>query len=260
MNNPLNYADPTGHRAMSPVAGGFKAVGKAIKTVSNAVKNITATVSQGAAIVANSARQIGNTVRGTGGGTVEYASSVTSIAKTIEKIRYNHIKEFCTVFRPRLSPKINNPLQRLNLTISKGVNLSATLGVFTYDLSFGISFDTKGNLGVQYSFAGGVTASSSPSIALMKYETYTNAPDIYTLEADGANIGGSGGGIVYGVPLYASGDMVLVGDVNGNSDNLYYGVNTAIGIGTPGAEGHAEISYTGTLWSVNMHDLLNNKK
>lgn len=103
-------------------------------------------------------------------------------------------------------------------------------------------------------FAGGVTASVSPSIAIAGYETITNAPDIYALEGDGANVGGAGAGVVMGVPVYGSGDFVIVGDPNSTGKH-YYGVTIAGGIGTPGAEGHAEISDTKTDVSINIYDV-----
>lgn len=136
-----------------------------------------------------------------------------------------------------------------------GINVSGTLGIWTYDGSLGVSVDAKGNIGIQYSYAGGVTVSSEPSLAIAVYETATNAPDIYTLEGDGASAGGAVVSSVSGIPVFVSGDVVIVGDVN-NKDKHYYGVTGAVGVGTPeGGEMHIEISGTKTVWSTNIKEL-----
>lgn len=157
-----------------------------------------------------------------------------------------------------ISKKVNlvtKILSNINYTNSVGINVSGTLGIWTYDGSLGVSVDAKGNIGIQYSYAGGVTVSSEPSLAIAVYETATNAPDIYTLEGDGASAGGAVVSSVSGIPVFASGDVVIVGDVN-NKEKHYYGVTGAVGVGTPeGGEMHIEISGTKTVWSTNIKEL-----
>lgn len=95
----------------------------------------------------------------------------------------------------RINTLITGIKDNVNLTVTRGINISGTLGVWTYDFSIGLSFDAKGNVGIQHSFAGGVTASAAP---------------------------------VMGVPVYGSGDFVVTGDPN-SSDKHYYGVTVAGG-------------------------------
>ena len=90
----------------------------------------------------------------------------------------------------RINTLITGIKDNVNLTVTRGINISGTLGVWTYDFSIGLSFDAKGNVGIQHSFAGGVTASVAP---------------------------------VMGVPVYGSGDFVVTGDPN-SSDKHYYDV------------------------------------
>lgn len=125
----------------------------------------------------------------------------------------------------RINTLITGIKDNVNLTVTRGINISGTLGVWTYDFSIGLSFDAKGNVGIQHSFAGGVTASAAP---------------------------------VMGVPVYASGDFVVTGDPN-SSDKHYYGVTVAGGVGTPGGEVHAEISITKTDASINVFDIIKKK-
>lgn len=125
----------------------------------------------------------------------------------------------------RINTLITGIKDNVNLTVTRGINISGTLGVWTYDFSIGLSFDAKGNVGIQHSFAGGVTASAAP---------------------------------VMGVPVYGSGDFVVTGDPN-SSDKHYYGVTVAGGVGTPGGEVHAEISITKTDASINVFDIIKKK-
>ena len=173
----------------------------------------------------------------------------------------NTVKQVCSTARrinkDEMSIKVNlvtNFLSNINYTNTKGVNVSLTVGMWTFDASVGISIDAKGNLGIQHSLAGGVTTAEKPSAAIAVYETVTNAPDIYALEGEGINIGGAVAGEALGLPAYASGDIAIVGDVN-SMDKHYYGVTGALGVGSDGKEAHIEVSNSKTDWSINIKDL-----
>ena len=178
------------------------------------------------------------------------------------KAEMNTAKKVCStakrINKDEMSKKVNlvtKIFSNINYTDTKGINVSGTIGAWTYDASIGISIDFKGNIGIQYSYAGGVTASAGPSIAIAAYETTTNAPDIYTLEGDGASVGGAMVSSVSGIPAFVSGDIVIVGDVN-STDKHYNGVTGAVGVGVPeGEEMHIEISGTETVWSTNIKEL-----
>ena len=60
------------------------------------------------------------------------------------------------------------------------------------------------------------------------------------------------------VPVYGSGDFVVTCDPN-SSYKHYYGVTLAGVVGSPGGDGHAEISPTMTDASINVYDIIKNK-
>ena len=187
----------------------------------------------------------------------QYSSFYNFATIRSNEIRANINRIMCSTNK-RINTLITGTKDNVNLTVTRGINISGTLGVWTYDFSIGLSFDAKGNVGIQHSFAGGVTASAAPSISAAGYTTVTNAPDIFELENEGSNVGGALAAPVMGVPVYASGDFVVTGDPN-SSDKHYYGVTVAGGVGTPGGEVHAEISTTKTYASINVFDIIKKK-
>ena len=187
----------------------------------------------------------------------QYSSFYNFATIRSNEIRANINRIMCSTNK-RINTLITGTKDNVNLTVTRGINISGTLGVWTYDFSIGLSFDAKGNVGIQHSFAGGVTASAAPSISAAGYTTVTNAPDIFELENEGSNVGGALAAPVMGVPVYASGDFVVTGDPN-SSDKHYYGVTVAGGVGTPGGEVHAEISNTKTDASINVFDIIKKK-
>ena len=187
----------------------------------------------------------------------QYSSFYNFATIRSNEIRANINRIMCSTNK-RINTLITGTKDNVNLTVTRGINISGTLGVWTYDFSIGLSFDAKGNVGIQHSFAGGVTASAAPSISAAGYTTVTNAPDIFELENEGSNVGGALAAPVMGVPVYGSGDFVVTGDPN-SSDKHYYGVTVAGGVGTPGGEVHAEISTTKTDASINVFDIIKKK-
>ena len=138
---------------------------------------------------------------------------------------------------------IQKALSKVNLTYSTGVNISGSPSAFSFNLQGGISIDTKGNVALQGSFSGGVTA-GSPSISITSYRTITNAPNIKKLTGPGYQIGGSVGVPVSSVSLVAGGDFNIIPDTELNK--TYYGITTNVGLGTPGYEFHVEWGETAT--------------
>ena len=187
----------------------------------------------------------------------QYSSFYNFATIRSNEIRANINRIMCSSNK-RINTLITGIKDNVNLTVTRGINISGTLGVWTYDFSIGLFFDAKGNVGIQHSFAGGVTASAAPSISAAGYTTVTNAPDIFELENEGNNVGGALAAPVMGVPVYGSGDFVVTGDPN-SSDKHYYGVTVAGGVGTPGGEVHAEISTTKTDASINVFDIIKKK-
>lgn len=152
---------------------------------------------------------------------------------------------------------IKKTLSKVNMTYSRGNNISGTLGVFALNFQIGMSVDTKGNFAIQYSVGGGVTG-GSPSISCTGYQSISNAPSIHNLNGKGYQIGGSGGVSVYGVPLAFGGDFNIIPDDERNRH--YLGVTGNLGIGTPGAEFHVEWGNTSTIeiTEFNVFDMAEN--
>ncbi len=139
---------------------------------------------------------------------------------------------------------VQHTLSNVDITYSRGVNISGTPSIFIFNLQAGISIDTDGNIAIQGSAGGGIT-SGSPSISVTEYKSVTNAPSIEKLEDLGYQIGGSVGIPVSGVPLAAGLDFNIVPDNDLNT--AYCGITTNGGFGVPGGEFHVEWGKTGTL-------------
>ena len=296
-NNPLNYSDPTGHSLWSRIKSTAKKVAKkvvkAAKTVIKTVKNVVKTVKNAISHTSRSSRSstISRSTRNVSTNSNVYKNNTfytnasynrTKMSKGVKLVgvhsksknkQYSSFYNFATIRSNEIRANINRIMcstnkrintlitgikDNVNLTVTRGINISGTLGVWTYDFSIGLSFDAKGNVGIQHSFAGGVTASAAPSISAAGYTTVTNAPDIFELENEGSNVGGALAAPVMGVPVYGSGDFVVTDDPN-SSDKHYYGVTVAGGVGTPGGEVHAEISTTKTYASINVFDIIKKK-
>ncbi len=161
---------------------------------------------------------------------------------------YNKIVKPVTKLASKLFSKINS-------TYSTGYNVSATVGGFSFNGQVGISVDTKGNIAVQYSYAGGVTGGSA-GVSVTRYKSRTNAPDIYQLEGASQQIGGSYGVSIYGVPIYAGGDLIFMRNEKLNEN--YFGYSKNIGFGTFGGEMHVEWGETQTFSGAefNVYDLI----
>ena len=138
---------------------------------------------------------------------------------------------------------VQKKLGKVNRTYSRGTNISGSPNIFSFNLQCGISVDTKGNVAVQVSYAGGVTTGSSGG-SITSYRTVTNAPNIKKLEGPSYQCGGSVGIPVSNIPIAAGGDFNIIPDKELN--RTYFGTTTNVGIGTPGAEVHIEWGETAT--------------
>ena len=150
------------------------------------------------------------------------------------------------------SPIVNaveETLSKADLTYSTGLNASGTFGMWTFNAQIGVSMDTKGNIAVQPSFAGGITTGVTPSGTISSYRSITNAPSIDKLNGPGYQIGGSAIIPANNVPVAVSGDFNIIPDGN---DRAYYGgtCGVGLGVGDPGGEFHAEWGNTGTIPST----------
>ena len=122
----------------------------------------------------------------------------------------------------------------VDMTITLGFSITASIGFWTYSASVGISMDFEGNIGVHGSVAAGLTT-GDVSLGVAGFVTVTNAPTVHALEGDSTQIGATA----------AFGPRASVDAVMFESDgNEYYGVSVGIGAATPKLEGHATIAHT----------------
>ena len=83
----------------------------------------------------------------------QYSSFYNFATIRSNEIRANINRIMCSTNK-RINTLITGTKDNVNLTVTRGINISGTLGVWTYDFSIGLSFDAKGNVGIQHSFAG----------------------------------------------------------------------------------------------------------
>ena len=193
-NNPLNYSDPTGHSLWSRIKSTAKKVAKkvvkAAKTVIKTVKNVVKTVKNAISHTSRSSRSstISRSTRNVSTNSNVYKNNTfytnasynrTKMSKGVKLVgvhsksknkQYSSFYNFATIRSNEIRANINRIMcssnkrintlitgikDNVNLTVTRGINISGTLGVWTYDFSIGLSFDAKGNVGIQHSFGGG---------------------------------------------------------------------------------------------------------
>ena len=162
-----------------------------------------------------------------------------------------------TVAKKIIKPAIKSVQKitsKINLTYSAGVNVSGTPSAWIFNGQIGVSIDTKGNVAIQASGGGGVTTGSS-SIAITRYKSVSNAPNIDKLNGSFYQMGGSIAVPVEGIPVAAGGDVMLMPDTELNTG--YFGLTENIGFGTPGKEFHVEWGETTTIscTQFNIYDI-----
>ena len=187
-----------------------------------------------------------------GNNPVMYADSTGLASYSIENFTKESIKGRATAYRLALKI-IEKVASKYDITWSGGLNISGSPGAFIGSFQGGTAIDTKGNVALQGSYAGGVTTSAGAAIT--GYITRTNAPNIDALEGLGAQLGGSVGAPVFGVPIVLGADVNIIPDPG--KKKVYTGSTGNIGFGFPGAEAHVEWGETATLGGarINIFDI-----
>lgn len=142
---------------------------------------------------------------------------------------------------------IKKLLEPIHLTSSTGLTASGSLtGFWGGSVQGGCSFDAQGNAAIQGAYAGGLTGGSA-GLMIGGYNTITNAPNIFKLEGESCQIGGSATILLSGIPFVIGVDVNLIPD--SNAGKMYFGITRTFGIAILGAggEGHVEWGSTGTL-------------
>ena len=149
---------------------------------------------------------------------------------------------------------VQKALSKLNLTYSRGYNISGSPGLLNFNAQIGVSADTKGNIAIQATGGYGVTT-GSPSGSITGYTSMTNAKDISALEGLYFQLGGTIAVPILEIPFAFGGDMMIL--PNQESGKNYFGLTRNLGFGTPGQEFHVEWGSTATLAStrINLYDI-----
>ncbi len=139
---------------------------------------------------------------------------------------------------------VEKVLAEVDITYSRGCNVSFEAVGLIGNFQIGIAMDTKGNIAMQASGGGGFTSGDN-GISFSRFECITNAPNIDKLNGPSAQTGGSVGVLVYDVPIYGGGDVMCIPDFK--EQTAYFGFTGNVGVGTPGYEGHIEMGMTDTI-------------
>ena len=145
----------------------------------------------------------------------------------------------------------HNPIQRVLYnaynTVRKNVSATYSRGVTVsaggFNVTIGISADTKGHIAPQITFTSGIGTGSFTDWSIGLYQTVTNAPGIDKLDGYGIQCGGSAGTVVEGVPIFAGADLNIIPD----GSKVYGGATSSVGIGSPGVDLHVQQGNTWTL-------------
>lgn len=131
---------------------------------------------------------------------------------------------------------VKDNLAKIDFTYSFGGSASVTVGYFMFSGSIGLAMDTKGNMGIQGTLGGGLTTGiptkgriEGITFAGGGFTSISNAPDIYALENEGTNVGGS----AFIPPMLAvlGLDLNFLGNVNEKPYEGYYGLTASVSMG-----------------------------
>lgn len=128
-------------------------------------------------------------------------------------------------------------------TKAVGISASATPSIFVFDIGIVVAADHQGNIGIQWTPGGGVTA-GTPSANLGITVQETNAADIESLTGEGYNLGGS-----VGAEYMLGGDFNIIPRKDGG---YYYELTVTGGLGA-GGEVHAAWGETKEIECLNIN-------
>ncbi len=146
---------------------------------------------------------------------------------------------------------VKDNLAEYDFTYSFGGGVTLTPGFWLFSGNIGLAMDTKGNMGIQGTLSSGVTIGLK-SIAWGLFTSISNAPDIYALEKEGTDIGGS---VIFPAILAVLGlDLNFLGDINKKPYEGYYGLTASVDNGE-GFDLHVTEGYTFPIFKyVNVFD------
>lgn len=150
--------------------------------------------------------------------------------------------------------KVQSALDKVNFTYTGGYSANMTPTIGSLGSQLGITIDSDGNVAIQGTMAVGLT-SGGAGMSVSRFDSFTNAPNYRYLEKEGYQFGGSYGFFIGQVPVTAGLDANIIPSQNNN----YYGLSPSFGIGgSTGFELHMSKSYTSTILSFNVFEIINN--
>ena len=144
------------------------------------------------------------------------------------------------VVRP-IVKSVQNTLANVDATFTTGLSLSMCTEFWSFNVQGGISIDTKGNVAIQGTGAGGLCTGPF-GFSACGYNMITNAPNIYKLEGPGYQVGGTMN--IAGTPIVVGGEANIIPDEE--LGKVYGGVTGIMGFGASN-EVHVEWGETRTL-------------
>ncbi len=270
-NNPLRYVDPSGHSYATLPDGTSMSINSASdarhfnlvkdkQLVSLSSKALTSGKYFASDVVSASKNEyIRNKIADISNAMLTSFKNANSSPKSEPKPWYKRLVKNGANITKKCVGGIESFTSQLNLTYSTGYNLSGMSGIWSLGGSVGVSVDTEGNIGIQYSKGWGI-GTGTPSLSLMKYETFTTAENIFGLNDNGFGIGGS---VSVG---FIGGGKDLTFGLDNKDEITFAGYSRTSGLVLPaapiGGEGHYQYDNTDTFQlpilktkSVNIYDL-----
>lgn len=256
--NPVSFVDPFGLWSLRDAWNGVKnwVEEKVVEPVSDFGKTVVDAVVDTSERVVEALADAGQAVaEAFVDAKNDIATAVTDTYNGAKQKVKDSVKWGATNVLKPLVDNIQNQLSEKDLTYSKGINLSGSLGLFGINLQGGIALDTEGNIALQGTPGANLTASTGLlSGSISGYQTVTNAPSVENLTKLGYQAGGSAS--ILHLPVVVGADVNVIPD--SEKPGVYYnGITTSAGWGTPGAEAHVGAGYTFTLAQCNVFEHFN---
>ena len=237
--NPIRYIDLNGKDPITPQQARDMAwefwedqVQKVVSEIENEIdsiqNDINETIDAGIQMAKDAAEAVGNGIKTTVKNTTDNVMNITNNGVQL----------------------IRNILKNQTGTLSVAVDTSFIPGIWQFDFMQFISVDTKGNVGLQAAFNGGVTP-FEPSKRITFATIISNAPTIFNLEDLGFTFGATFEALD---SIFMGAEFNILGDINNINNKTYYGM-TIFGGMELGYDIHTTWGNTSTVYYINIFNL-----
>lgn len=155
-----------------------------------------------------------------------------------------------------IATKAKNAIAKANLTYTRGISSTRSIGIASITTMPSLSVDTKGNVALQFSYSWAITSLPSFGGSVGITSMVTTAPSTDKLLGESGIIGGSRYVPVEGIPIGGGADFCIVPDYV--LDKAYFGRSITRGIASPSEgiwEFHAGWGNTIEIFSFNVFDV-----